>query len=125
MKFILKIVFTIATAYLMQMYMPWWSVVIAAFVISLILSSNGLSSFFAGFLGVGLLWFFLAWRVDMATESILTEKVAALFSLPNNFLLILITGVIGGLVGGFGALAGSHLRSIFMKDRRYASKYVS
>ena len=125
MKFVLKIIFIIATAYLMQMYMPWWSVVIASFLISVILSSNGLSSFFAGFLGIGLLWLFLAWRIDSATDSILTEKVAALFSLPNSFLLILITAFIGGLAGGFGALAGSHLRSIFMKDRRYASKYVS
>ena len=91
MKFILKIVFTSATAYLMQLYMPWWSVVLASFMISLILSSKGLSSFFSGFLGIGALWFFLAWRIDSATGSILTEKVANLFSLPNSILLVLVT----------------------------------
>ena len=98
---------------------------VASFLISLILSSNGLSSFFAGFLGVGILWFYLAWRVDSTTGSILTDKVAAIFSLPNSFLLFFVTAIIGGLAGGFGALAGSHLRSIFKKDRRYFSKYVS
>ena len=107
------------------MYLPWWSVVIAGFLISLILSSKGLSSFFAGFLGVGLLWLFLAWRIDSVTGSILTEGVAAIFSLPNSLLLILVTSIVGGIAGGFGALAGSHLRSIFMQDRRYSSKYVS
>ena len=125
MKFALKIIFTIATAYLMQRYMAWWSVVLASFLISLILSSKGLSSFFAGFLGIGLLWFYMAWRIDSTTGSILTDKVAEIFTLPNSFLLIAVTAVIGGLAGGFGALAGSHLRSIFMKDRRYSSKYIS
>jgi cell division protein FtsX len=125
MKFLLKIIFTSATAYLMQLYMPWWSVVVASFLISLILSSKGLSSFFSGFLGIGILWFFLAWRIDSATGSILTEKVANLFSLPNSILLILVTALIGGLAGGFGALAGSHLRSVFTKDRAYSSKYIS
>jgi hypothetical protein len=105
--------------------MPWWSVVVASFLISLILSSKGLSSFFSGFLGVGILWFYLAWRIDSTTGSILTDKVAAIFTLPNSFLLILVTAVIGGIAGGFGALAGSHLRSIFKKDRRYSSKYIS
>ena len=98
---------------------------LASFLISLILSSNGLSSFFAGFLGIGLLWFYLAWRIDSNTGSILTDKVAEIFTLPNSFLLIIVTAVVGGLAGGFGALAGSHLRSIFMKDRRYSSKYRS
>ena len=125
MKFLLKIIFTAATAYLMQLYLPWWSVVIASFLISLILSSKGLSSFFSGFLGIGLLWFFLAWQIDSATGSILTERVSNLFSLLNCFLLVLITALVGGLDGGFGALAGSHLRSIFTKDRSYSSKYIS
>ena len=125
MKFILKIIFTSATAYLMQLYMPWWSVVLASFMISLILSSKGISSFFAGFLGIGLLWFFLAWRIDSDTGSILTEKVATLFSLPNSIFLVLVTALVGALAGGFGALAGSHLRSIFTKDRAYSSKYIS
>ena len=125
MKFLLKIIFTAASAYLMQFYLPWWSIVVAGFLISLILSSKGVSSFFSGFLGIGLLWFFLAWRIDLANTSILTDKVAAIFSLPNSLLLILITSIIGGLAGGFGALAGSHLRSIFTRERAYDSKYIS
>ena len=123
MKFLLKIIFTAATAYLMQLYFPWWSVVIASFLISLILSSKGWNSFFSGFIGVGVLWFILAFRIDTASDSILTDKVAAIFSLPNAFILILVTALIGGIAGGFGALAGSHFRSIFVKERKYESKY--
>ena len=123
MKFLLKIIFTGVTAYLMQLYFPWWSVVVASFLISVILSTNGVISFFSGFFGVGILWFFLAYRIDSGSNSILTDKVAAIFSLPNAFSLILVASLIGAIAAGFGALAGSHLRSIFAKSRKYESKY--
>lgn len=113
-KVILKIGFTAVLAYLFQFMFPWWSVVIASFLISFIISSNGISSFIAGFLGIAMLWFLLAVFIDMKTDSILTQRVAGIFSLPNNFLLILITALIGGLVGGFGALTGSQFRSWIM-----------
>ena len=113
-KFIIKIVFTAVVAFLLQIYLPWWSVVIAGFAISFILSSGGLPSFFAGFLGVGLLWFALALFIDNANDGILSNKVAQIFTLPNSFLLVLITAIIGGLSGGFGALTGSYFRKLVL-----------
>lgn len=113
-KVLLKIILTAVMAYSLQTMLPWWSVVIASFSISFIISTKGLSSFIGGFLGIGLLWFALAAITDYQTDSILTDRVAGIFSLPNNFLLILITAIIGGLAGGFGALTGSRLRSWIM-----------
>jgi hypothetical protein len=113
-KVIIKIGFTAVLAYLFQRMFPWWSVIIASFLISFIISSNGFSSFLSGFLGIALLWFLLAAIVDMKTDSLLVERVAGIFSIPNNFLLILITAIIGGIVGGFGALTGSQLRAWIM-----------
>ena len=113
-KVLLNIGFTAILAFLFQTMFPWWSIVIASFLISLIISTKGPSSFLAGFLGIGLLWFTMASIVDIQTGSILTERVAGIFSLPNNFLLILVTAIIGGLVGGFGALTGSTLRTWIM-----------
>ena len=110
LKVLLKIGFTLILAFLFQTVFPWWSIVVASFLISLIISTKGLSSFIAGFLGIAILWFFSATIIDIKTGSILTERIAAIFSLPNTWLLILITTLIGGLVGGFGALTGSYLR---------------
>ena len=114
LKVLLKIGFTLILAFLFQTVFPWWSIVIASFLISLIISTKGLSSFIAGFLGIAILWFFSATIIDIKTGSILTERIAAIFSLPNTWLLILITTLIGGLVGGFGALTGSYLRNLIM-----------
>ena len=113
MKFVIKVGFTAIIAYLLQWYLPWWSVALAGFLISLILSSKASSSFLSGFLGVGMIWFIQAFYIDLHTDSVLTQKVAEILFLPHPFLLILVTAIIGGLVGGMGSLAGSHLRSLF------------
>ena len=113
-KMVLKIGFTAVLAFLLQTMFPWWSVVIASFLISVIISTKGLSSFVSGFLGIAILWFLMATITDIQTNSILTTRVAQIFSLPNNFLLIIITTVVGGIAGGFGALTGSNLRSWIM-----------
>ncbi len=110
-KILLKIILTAVLAYLIQTILPWWSVVIASFSVSFIISTKGLSSFVGGFVGIGILWFALATIIDYQTDSILTDRVAGIFSLPTSQLLILSTSIIGGLAGGFGALTGSYLRS--------------
>lgn len=114
-KVLIKIILTAVLAFSFQTTSAaWWTVAVAGFLISFIISSNGISSFIGGFLGIALLWFIAAMYSDFSTDSILTDKVAAIFSLPNSGLIILITSIIGGLAGGFGALTGSQLRSLIM-----------
>ena len=73
-----------------------------------------MSSFASGFFGIALLWFILAAYTDITTDSILTNRVAEILFLPNNWSLILVTALVGGVVGGFGGLTGSYLRSWIM-----------
>jgi hypothetical protein len=107
MKFAIQIIVTIIVCFLLQTFLPWWTMAIGAFVIGYTLGNNGYVSFAAGFLAVGLLWLGMAFYVDQSTHSILTEKVNRLLPL-NSFIL---TTLIGGLVGGFAALTGSLLKS--------------
>ncbi|MCY7310241.1 MAG: hypothetical protein LH619_05640, partial [Chitinophagaceae bacterium] len=68
-------------------------------------------AFLAGMLGVFLLWAGLAWWIDMKNNGVLSKKVAAVLPLGGNaLLLILLTGIVGGLVAGFAAMSGSFLR---------------
>jgi hypothetical protein len=58
------------------------------------------------------LWSGLAWWITIKNHGILSAKIANVLPLSGNtFLLILVTGLVGGLVGGFGAMTGSYLRS--------------
>jgi hypothetical protein len=70
--------------------------------------------FLAGFIGIFLLWASIALWIDVNNESILSRKVALLFPLGgSSVLLILVTAFVGGLVGGFAAMAGSSIRLRF------------
>lgn len=107
MKFVTHTLLILVFALLLQLFLPWWTMAIAAFTISFMMYEKGLSSFIAGFLGVGLLWLALVIYIDFSTASILTEKLNRL--LPLNS--ILLTFLIGGLVGGFASLTGALLRA--------------
>ena len=118
-KVLVKLILTAALAYLLQNVFGWWTVVLAAFLINFIIYSKGPSSFVSGFLGIGLLWFITALITDISTNSILSDRVTAIFSLPNSIILILVTAIIGGLAGGFGGLTGSTLRNWIMPQPNY------
>lgn len=111
LKILIKIGFTAMLAFLFQTMMPWWSVGVAAFLISLIISTNRRRSFMSGFLGVGLLWLFQSWLIHLGTDGILSDKVAVIFSLTAGWQLVFVTAMVGGLAGGFCALTGSTLRN--------------
>ncbi len=116
MKFILRIILTAGLSYLAEMFLPWWSVVGCAFLVGLLLPTKGFNDFLSGFLGVGLLWLIFAWMVDAETNSILTRQMAPMLFLNNALVVVAVTGLLGGLAGGFGALSGSQLRRIFMQE---------
>jgi len=113
LKYILSIIVTALLAFLSGIYMPWWGIAIAAFLVSAAIPQKPSFSFLSGFLGVFLLWEVLAWWIDNKNNGILSQKVASLFKLGNSsVLLIVITSIIGALVAGFAALAGSYLRRL-------------
>ncbi|MGD1892626.1 MAG: hypothetical protein ACFB15_18800 [Cyclobacteriaceae bacterium] len=112
MRFLAKTILIAGLCYISQQFFPWWTIVICAFLVSLILPTKGLTAFLSGFLGVGLLWLLFAWSIDASTDSVLTEKIAQLFSLNQVGLLIAVTGAVGGITGGFASLTGSLLRNI-------------
>ncbi len=112
MKSIVAIILTALIAFVGGIYMQWWSLALAAFIIAILIPQKAGKAFLSGFLGVFLLWAVLAWWINMKNEGILAKKIAAVLPLGGNaFLLILVTAFIGGLVGGFAALSGSYLRS--------------
>ena len=118
-KVLIKLLLIAALAYLLQNAFAWWAVVLASFLINFIIYSKGPSSFVSGFLGIGFLWFFTALITDISTNSILTERVVAIFTLPTSMLLIVVTAIIGGLAGGFGGLTGSLFRNWIMPQPNY------
>lgn len=112
-KYILSILVTALLSFVCGLYLPWWGIAIAAFAVSAAIPQKPAYSFLSGFLGVFLLWEVLAWWIDNKNNGILSQKIAYIFGLDgSSLLLIIITSLIGALVAGFAALAGSYGRRI-------------
>ena len=113
MKLISAIVITGFLAFVTGLYtsLPWWSFATSSLVVSIAIHQKPAKAFLSGFLGLFFLWAGLAFLRDTANEHILSTKVAQILPLGGSYMvLILLTGILGGLVSGFAALTGSYIR---------------
>ena len=113
MKFLIATILTALLSFIAGIYIPlWWFFVIVALLVALLIHQKAGKAFFAGFLGLFILWSVLAFWMDSANDGILSTKIASLLPLAGSkWMLIIVTALIGGLVAGFAALSGSYLRS--------------
>ncbi len=107
MKFIIQLVVIFILAYILELFLPWYIIAIAAFIGGLV---NSRFNFFAGFLAIALLWTLKAGLTESASSSDLANRVAPIFPVKSKALLYIVMAVLGGLVGGFAAMAGSAIR---------------
>lgn len=114
MKFISAIILTALTGYIAGIlsFSPWWGFAVTTLLVAVLVHQKAGKAFLSGFLGIFLLWAGLAYWMDQQNNGILSQRIAQILPLNgNSLLLILITGVVGGLVAGFAAMSGSFLRA--------------
>lgn len=58
------------------------------------------------------MWSSFAIYIDITSASRLSSKIGVLFGSLNIVVLVVLTGIIGGITSGLGALVGSLSRSI-------------
>lgn len=118
MKLIIRIILIAIVGFFASSMIGWWVLIPVAFLISFFLYGNNFASFLSGFLGGGLLWMGYAWKIDTETNQIMSNQMASILTLSDPIFLVLITGVIGALIGGFGSLSGNNFRLIFVKKKK-------
>lgn len=118
MKLIIRIILIGTITYALSPFLAWWTGMGAALFICILLPSTLLNAFIAGFLGVGLIWLGQAWVLDVANESAFTNLIVQLFPVDDPILLVLITGLIGGVSGGVASITGSSFRHLFQKKQQ-------
>jgi len=112
MKFFVAILLTAALAFISGLFLPWWGIAIASLLVAVIIHQKAGKAFLSGLAGVFILWAGLAWWIDMKNNGVLSKKIASVLPLGGSaIVLIVVTGIIGGLVAGFAAMSGSFLRS--------------
>lgn len=110
-KFIVTTLLIALLSFIGGLFLPWWTIAVAAFIVSALIPQQPLMAFFAGFLALFLLWGGMAVGIDLANGSILSTRVAGILPLhDSSWALILVTGLIGALVGGGGSLTAAYLQ---------------
>ncbi|MGH2646661.1 MAG: hypothetical protein ACRDE8_03805 [Ginsengibacter sp.] len=118
MKFTISIALTILLSFGACLYFPWWSIAIAAFVVSALIPQAPIASFFSGFIALFLLWGFLSFWISSNNNDVLAHRVSQLiFKTDMPFMLIMITALIGAMVAGFAALTASYIRPALMQRK--------
>jgi hypothetical protein len=108
---ILNFIATLVLAMVFSLFLPWWSVMLAAFITAVLMSLKGTAVFFIPFLAVFAFWTGYAFIKTSANDFTLAKKIAVLLPLDGNvYLLILVTGIVGGLAAGVAGIFGKQSR---------------
>lgn len=111
MKFISAILLTALLSFAACLYLPWWSIAVAAFIVAALIPQHPGKAFIAAFMALLLLWGGLSFWISSNNEHILAHKVSVLIlKMDNPYALVGITALIGALVAGIAALSGSFIR---------------
>lgn len=98
---------------LAQLFLPWWSLALVAFGVCFWRSRTGWRAFGNGFAGAAVVWAVYAMIIHLQTDGILTGRMADLFfKTQSPILLLLVTPLVSGLVGGLAGLAGRQVRTV-------------
>jgi len=113
-KHIVHFIAVIVLAFLFTKILPWWSIMIVCIVVGLRIPLKKSAVFFVPFLAIALLWIIQAFLLSNTNDFILAKKIAQLLSLGGNaYLLILVTGIVGGLAGGVAGIFGKQVALLF------------
>ena len=113
---IINFVLTLVLAYILGLFFPWWSVMLAAIITAFLIPLKKSSMFFIPFLAIALLWIIQSWLLSSVNDYTLAKKIAILLPLGGNqFLLIIVTGIIGGLAAGIAGIFGKQCKLLFNK----------
>lgn len=114
MKKIVAFIAIIVLGYLLTGFGPWYLMALAGFAGGLLIKKQW-TGLLIGFLAGFTLWAVHIWLLSSASESDLPARMARIFTLPNDTILILVSALVGGLVTGFGAAAGAGLGKAFRR----------
>jgi hypothetical protein len=115
-KNIINFTATIILAILLSIFLPWWSVMTAALTTALFVPLKKAAVFFVPFLAILLFWIVYSYLLSSGNDFTLAKRIAILLPLGGNpYVLMLVTGAIGGLAAGIAAVFGKQLSLMVKK----------
>ncbi|WP_316765195.1 hypothetical protein [Pedobacter frigiditerrae] len=100
----------IIASFLLQMVLPWWIVIVIAFATCGIIGKTGKISFWQPFLAIFTLWIAMALFKSLPNHNVLATRVAEMLSVKLWPIVLVVTGLLGGLAAGISGYCGYHFR---------------
>ena len=105
----------------LQLILPWWIIGPVSFGSAAWQARSAGQAFGAGFSAVFVLWLVTGLIRSLPNQNILANRIGQMFMLPdlsfNWIIVLLITGLIGGIAAGFSALAGYYFKQLAAKPK--------
>lgn len=89
---------------------PWWTVVPIAFIAGALFPGSARSAALNGALGMGLLWGVSSVTIQIKNSGTLADRVAPILFLPDGWVLVLATTLLGMALGAFACYVGYAVR---------------
>ncbi|MFK7980290.1 MAG: hypothetical protein AB8G86_09940 [Saprospiraceae bacterium] len=99
--------------YLAHQQFPWWITSVVAAGVCFFVPIKNIQSFAMGTLAFSILWGMQAYNLSAMNMDLLATKMGELLGGFKPIELVYATSLMGGFLGGFGAMTGSSLRQIF------------
>jgi len=114
MKFLISMLLIALLSVAACLYLPWWSIAVVAFIVAAVIPQKPFPAFLAGFVALFFLWGTLSWYISAGNNDLLAHKVSLIILKTDSpVMLIAVTALIGALVAGVAALAGSFVKKAF------------
>ncbi|BAO74372.1 hypothetical protein [Winogradskyella sp. PG-2] len=107
---------TIVLAFILSLFLPWWSIMTAALATALFIPLKKAAVFFVPFLAILVFWAVYSFILSSSNDYTLAKRISELLTLGGNpYVLILVTGIVGGLAAGIAAVFGKQLSLVLKK----------
>ena len=115
MKFLLFTLLSTLLVVFLTSVDPYWLVMIAVTGLAAAIRPSALGGFLGGGLGMARAWLGQTVYISLLTSSTLRDKMGALMGLGTGTTLMIITAVLGFLLGASSGLLGVLGRNLFQK----------
>ncbi|MEY3565615.1 MAG: hypothetical protein RJA23_1785 [Bacteroidota bacterium] len=115
MKFLLFTLLSALVVVFLNIVAPYWMVMIAVTALAALIRPTVWGGFLGGGLGMGLVWLGQTLYISAVTSSTLPDKMGALMGLGSGLSLMLLTAVLGFILGGCSGLLGVKFRNLIQK----------
>lgn len=107
----------LAACFLLQLFLPWWIIVVVAFLTCALAGKTGKISLWAPFFAVFLLWTAVSLLKTIPNDNILVTRVAEMLSLKAWWLVLLVTALLGSFAAAISGFCGYHFRKALVPKK--------